>query len=238
MARIVNLSNFQQFAAINLTSDPGYDRSDRHIPNTAQITLTWLLEDGKLVHNVLHGGYTGGYSGTIAKANAILTQLTTGAQWDSLKVFLSTTTTLGNVVLRDLNVENTATIQSDAIGATGSSPGTALPNEVAAVVTLRTQFVGPQFRGRMYVPGWATNALGTGNVIAAGAVTGLINWSSIIAGVLASQGFQFGIGHYSRLEYTSASGGHHDARPPGLEPITSVTVRDNHWDTQRRRGLS
>jgi hypothetical protein len=40
----------------------------------------------------------------------------------------------------------------------------------------------------MYVPDWATNALGAGNVIAAGAVTALQAWPNTIAPLSAPTG--------------------------------------------------
>lgn len=237
MSPIVSLDNLQQFAAVNLLSDPGYDRSDHRIPNTAQITLLWGMEDGKVAHNVLYGQYQGGFAGSQAQCNAILTQLATGNNWTALAGFLATSTILTGVLIRDRNAEDQPIIPSSVAGAAGTSPSAALPNEVAAVVTKRTAFTGQAHRGRIYIPGWATNALGTGNVIAAGAVTALNNWASIIAGVLQSQGYLFGIGHPHRVAYQSANGTQHAERPAGFVPITAVTVRDNHWDSQRRRGL-
>jgi hypothetical protein len=89
----------------------------------------------------------------------------------------------------------------------------------------------------MFVPGWATNALGTGNTINPAAVTALGNWGSIIAGALSASGYIWCVGHVARQAYTGSTGTSHPARPAGSVPITTVAVRDNHWDSQRRRGL-
>jgi hypothetical protein len=237
MARLVNLANFTQFAAINLTADPGYDPSNRVIPNCAEIRLNWVQENGRPVHNVLHGSYSGTFNGSQAQANSILAALTSGANWTAMQTFLGLQTALTTVSIRNLGVAHSPYIDSLSGGASGTTTGTSLPNEVAAVITLRTASNGPQFRGRIYVPGFASNALGAGNTIAATAVTAIGNWGSIIAGALQAQGYIFGIAHFSRLAYTGVGGAQHPARPAGLVPITSVVVRDNHWDTQRRRGL-
>ena len=237
MARLVNLANFQQFTAINLTADPGYDPGHRTIPQTAQIRLVWGMQDGKLGYNVLHGSYQGAYSGSQAQANTMLAGLTAGANWTALAAFLAPDTNLTYVDIRDLGQPDAPIIPSLGTVHPGTSAGSALPSEVAAVVTLRTAFTGPANRGRMYVPNWATNALAAGNVIAPGAVTALGNWASIIAGVLSTSGYVFGVAHFSRLAYTGSTGTPHPARPAGLVPITTVSVRDNHWDTIRRRGL-
>lgn len=238
MARLIRLANVEQFLAINLTADPGYDRGNRIIENCAEIRLVWLQEDGVIAHNVLHGRYTGAFAGSQAQANGILSGLGTGAQWTALAAFLPTNTALGFVQLRDLGAADQPYISSNGASRPGTSASPALPNEVSACLTLRTAFTGPAHRGRIFVPGFATNALGTGNVIAAAAVTALQNWGSIIAGVLsANGGYLFSVAHFSRIEYTGSNGTHHDARPAGTVPVQTVEMRDNHWDTQRRRGL-
>lgn len=237
MARLVNLANFTQFAAINLSADPGYDKGNRVIPSCAEIQLTWALDGGRVAHNVLHGRYSGAFAGTQAQANSILTGLTTGAQWTALAAFIPTGVGLTAVNIRDLAVKDQPYIPSSVAGGNGSSVSAALPDEVAAVLTLKTAFIGPANRGRIYVPGLATNALATGNLIAPAAVTALANWGGIIAGVLNAQGYLFSLAHFHRLAYTGASGTDHEERPAGTVPVVTVSMRDNHWDTQRRRGL-
>lgn len=237
MPRILALANVQQFLAINLTADPGYDPGNRVIPNCAEIRLVWLQEDGVVAHNVLHGRYAGAFAGSQTQANSILTGLGTGAQWTALAGFLPTSTSLGFVQIRDLGQADQPYISSNGAAHAGTSVSAALPNEVAACLTLRTAFTGPGGRGRIYVPGFASNALGAGNVIAAGAVTALANWGSIIAGVLSAQGYTFCVAHFHRVAYTGVGGAQHPERAAGTVPVQTVEMRDNHWDTQRRRGL-
>lgn len=238
MARIVRLENLQQFTAINVLTDPGAIGGPKIITQCAEITLGWGLESGKIAHNVLHGRYTGEFAGSTANCNAILSALTSGAAWTSLQPFLSNTTGLNQLTIRNLNVRDQPLILNTTGGGNGTSVSAALPSEVALVVTLRTAFTGPQNRGRIYVPGWATNALGAGNVAAAAAVTALNAWASTIAGILqANGGYLFSIGHVARQAYTGSTGTQHPARVDGTVPVTTLAVRDNHWDTNRRRGL-
>lgn len=237
MANLVPLSAFTQFAAINLTGDGGYDKQDHTIPNCAQITLIWAPASGILTHNVLHGRYAGGFAGTVAQANSIRTALTGSAAWTTLATFLATTTQLAFVTIRDVNSEDQPIFSSDNGGAPGSSASPELPDEVSLVITKRTALIGRENRGRIYVPGWATNSLGSGNTVAAAAVTALQTWANTISGALAAQGYTFVIGHRHRLAYTTPHGTPVEERPKGSVPITSLVVRDNHWDSQRRRGL-
>lgn len=236
-SRIVNLANFEQFTAINVLADPGHIGGPYIVPNAAQISLFWTLEDGKTGHNVLVGRYSGAFSGTQAQANSMATALTTGGAWTALAAFMPTTTIFSGVQIRDVNTGNNPAIGSSGVTAAGTSASPAIPNEVAAVITERTAKAGPQNRGRIYVPGWATNAMGAGNVVAAAAVTALGNWAQTIPTALAAQGYTLVIGQPARAAYVGSTGTSHAARAATSQPVTSLLVRDNHWDSQRRRGL-
>lgn len=219
-------------------ADPGRIPGPVVIPNGARIALRWGLGDGKVAFNVLYARYTGAFHGSQTEANAMLTGLTTGAQWTAMAAFLANTAGLTAVWITDVNSINNAPIPSNSAGANGSSASPELPDEIAICVTLRSAFVGPQNRGRLYLPGFATNSLATGNVVAAATVTAVQNWASIIAGVLSAQGYVLSIGHPARQAYTSPiTGRQFPARPAGLVPVLTTQVRDNHWDSQRRRGL-
>jgi hypothetical protein len=236
-SRIVNIENLQQFTAINLLSDPGHLGGPLVIPNCIQIEMVWGLSDAKQGHNVMYGFRTDGVSPTQAQATAILVSLTGGAQWAALAAFLATSSQLGALTLRDVRTPNQPIIQNTTGGALGTSASPELPNETSVVVTLRTALTGIANRGRIYIPGWATNALGAGNVVAATAVTALGNWANTIPAAFTAQGYTMVLGHPARGAYTGSTGTAHPARPAGSVPITSLVVRDNHWDSQRRRGL-
>lgn len=234
---LVRLENFQQFSAINLLSDPGAIGGPKIIPNCAQISLVWTLPDTKLAHQVFTGRYPGTFNGTQAQANSIMTAFSSGGAWSTLAAFFSTDTFLSAVTIRDLNTANQPLIQSNVASAAGTSASPALPNETAVNVTLRTALAGRANRGRSYVPGWATNALGAGNVVAAAAVTALNAWAQTWPNALAAGSYTLVIGQPARAAYTGSSGTQHPARAAGSVQVTSLVVRDNHWDSQRRRGL-
>jgi hypothetical protein len=207
------------------------------MPNGVQISIQWGLGDAKFAVNVMWGSRTDGLIPTVAQANGIMTGLTTGTAWTALSAHIAPTAFINAVLLRDFRALNQPIIRSSNAAVFGTSTGTELPNEVAAVITLRTALTGPSNRGRMYVPGWATTALGAGNVIAAAAITALTNWSALIPSAMSGQGYTFSLGHPPRQAYTGVTGTAHPARVAGLIPITGQVVRDNHWDSQRRRGL-
>lgn|SRR5262245_16619864 len=236
-SRVVNLANFEQFTAINVLMDPGVIPGPVVISQCAQITMNFILTNGKTGNVVLHGRYAGGFAGTSAQCQAILSALNTGAAWTAMAAFMPTTVFLGGVTIRDLNQANQPLIASSGGAQAGTSASTALPDEVAAVVTKRTSRTGRAFRGRAYVPGWASNAVATGAVIAPAVVTALGNWANTWAGALSAQGYTHVLGLPARAAYTGSTGAAHPARAATTQDVTSVVVRDNHWDTQRRRGL-
>jgi hypothetical protein len=236
--RTVRLDTLQPFQAVNLLSDPGEIGGPVVIPQCAQIGLVWTLTDGHVAHNVMYGRYSGAYAGTQTQANAILSALIAGGTWTALAAYMSNTGSLTAVTLRNVAVPNQAVVQSNNAGSAGSSASIALPDETALVVTLRTAQAGPGFRGRVYIPNWATNALGAGNVVLAAAVTALGAWATAnLLTAPAGQGYTPVIGQRERAAYTGSTGTVHAARPAGSVTITSAVVRDNHWDTQRKRGL-
>src|SRR5215467_12042174 len=210
--RLVRLTDLEQFAAINLTRDPGSAGGPVVVPQCAQIVLNWALESGHVGHNVLYGRYAGTFAGTSTQATAILTGLGGAASFTPLAGFLATATNLNGVTIRDVNTANQALISSVVGNNPGTSASPSLPNEVALVATLRTALSGRQNRGRMFMPGWATNALGAGNVAAAAAVTAFQNWVNIIASVLSGQGYTLVIGQKARIQYTGSTGTVHPAR--------------------------
>lgn len=237
MARLINLANVQQFTAINLTLDPGDTGGPVVVPQCAQIVLIWGLADGRTGHNVLYGRYSGGFAGTVAQANGLVSALFGSSQFTALRADMHSTVTAAGVSIRDVNTPDQAIIPSNVGGAAGSSSGSALPSEVAVVITERTALTGRANRGRIFIPGWATTALGAGDTVAAPTVAALTAWAQTIPTAFAAQGYTLVIGHKARLAYIGSTGTSHPARPAGSVPVTSLTVRDNHWDSQRRRGL-
>lgn len=236
-SRVVNLANLPQFTAINVLSDPGHIGGPVVIPNCIKFMIVWTLTDGKIARNVLGMSVPGGFTPTAAIAEQMRTALVAGTQWSGLAGFLATTTSLTRVELLDIRNANNTVISSTGPSTPGTAAGTALPDETAAVLTIRTAKTGPAFRGRIFVPGWASNATAAGGVIAAAAVTALNAWSGNILTAITNAGGTWVLLQPARAQYTGSTGTVHPARPAGSTTFTSVVCRDNHWDSQRRRGL-
>ena len=235
--RLVNLSNYQQFTAINLLSDPGSLGGPVVIPNLVQIVFNWVLADGKTGHNVMYGRAAGVPSPTPTQAEAIRTAVTTGALWTAVATAMSGNSALSSVSLRSVHTAGNPLVLSTGSASNGTNAGIALPNETAICVTLRTALAGPSNRGRIYIPNFAVDQVLAGNTITAGTVTAVSSWVNSFTSVFAGQGYTWVIGQPARAAYTGSTGTAHPARAAGSVAVTSATVRNNTWDSQRRRGL-
>lgn len=238
MPRIIRLDTLQQFAAINLSADQGAKPGKLKIPNAVLVQIKWQLQDGKAAFNNLYGIVGAGFTPTATIANLLMTQMTSGAPWSALAPFLATTTSFAGVILRDVRDVDLPFVPSSNAAVPGTGAGGELPDEVAAAVTLKTANVGPANRGRIYVPGFAITALAAGNVIAPGCVTALSNWVDNFRNIWTANQMTLALGLRERVAYTSdKTGAPFPARPAQAKPVTQAICRDNHWDTQRRRGL-
>ena len=237
MSPLVRLENFQQFAAINVLSDPGHIPGPVIVPSCAQIVLRWNLFNGRTAHIVTYGRYSAQFAGTVSQANALFSALSSGAAFTALRAVLHTGASFAGVDLRDVNSPNSPIIQSTGTAVPGTGTGQALPDESAICVTLRTAFTGQGFRGRMYFTGFDSTNVAAGGVIAPAAITALNNYVAGFTAIYAAQGYTWVLGQPARAAYTGSTGRQHQARAATSTTITSALVRDNHWDSQRRRGL-
>jgi hypothetical protein len=149
---------------------------------------------------------------------------------------MPSTGSLTRIELLDIRTPNQPVVSSTGAATPGTSASPGLPGEVAAVLTLRTALTGTANRGRVYVPNFATNALGASDTIAAATVTAIGGWVANIQGAVANIGGTWVVLHPARASYIGSTGTTHPARPAGSVTVQSAVVRDNHWDSQRRRG--
>lgn len=236
---VILLENLQQFAAVNLLSDPGRIAGPKVIPSAAMVRINWNFVSGKVGHNVLYATFNGTPALSTSLADAIKAAITTGAAWTALAGFMHTGASLAGITLLDVRDAVHSEINSTTAAVPGTSATTtAIPDEVAICVTLRTASRGPSGRGRMYLGGFAGNAIQNTPGIVSGLVTAGTNWSELVRTTITSQLGAQVLGLPARAAYTSALTGRvFPARAATTIPVTQAIVRNNTWDSQRRRGL-
>jgi hypothetical protein len=236
---VFRADSFQQFAAINVLSDPGYSPGQKIIPNAAQLNILWGLPNGKTAHNVMYATYNGTPALGAGAAQSIFAAISAGATWTAMAAHIAPTVSLRAITLLDVRSNAGVVFQSTGTAVPGTSTGAALPGEVAIAVRFVTTNRGPSGRGRVYLPGWATTALTTGDVILAATVTAINTWmaNTVFPAITSAVGAPV-LGLPARKEYTSPTTGRFfPARAASTVVISNVLVPDNHWDSQRRRGL-
>jgi hypothetical protein len=235
---LVDLSQFQQFSAINLLTDPGAIGGPVVVPNAIKVMPLWTLGDGKVTRSVL-GGIVGSFtSASSTVAEAIRAAWVGNSQFAPLLAQIASTVSFTGIEIQDIRQAGNPVFRSTGAAVPGTGTGTELPDEVALVLTLRTAKIGRQWHGRLYQQGWSSVALGAGNTANPAAVTALTNYPNCILAGMAAGGLSWGLIQPARQAYTSPkTGTSFPARAAHIEPITSQLVRDNHWDSQRRRGL-
>lgn len=203
------------------------------------VILRWSLTNGKLARNVMWGQHTAATPPTTAIADALFSAIKTGGGWTGLAAFLATGTQLLGVTLLDVRVANQVGVDSTSAAVPGTSASAALPDEVALVYTIRTARSGPGGRGRVFLPGFATNALGTGGMAAAAAVTAVNTWiGSTVGPAITTNVGPWALGLQARQAYTSPTTGRQfPARQDVALPVGQGSAANNRWDTQRKRGL-
>lgn len=236
-SRIIRLDSVEQFAAINVLFDPGQIGGPVVVPNCVIIRTSWSQADGKTARNIMFGRAAGVPSPTVAQAQAIFAAMTSGAAWTALQPYLATSTALVGIGLRSVHTAGQAEVLSTGGAVPGTGVGNALPNEVAACVKLSTAQAGPGHRGRIYLPGFVQTANTAANVIDPAAVTAINTWVAGFTTIFAAQGYTWVIGLPARQAYTGSTGTQHPARVATSEAVTQAALRNNTWDSQRRRGL-
>ena len=199
------------------------------VPNAVQIRLHWSY-NGILGFNSLGGSVAGGFAASQAIANTLGTAILGRFTSSGLAALMATTTSLLAVGLRDIRTANLPEFVSVAAAVPGTGSGDPLPNQLAAVVTLRTALAGKSYRGRAYFSGAieAEND-GTGK-IAAGLNTALVTFMTNVQTDLASSGITLAV-----ISRPRAAPPFPVAWPGAVTPVTAIVTRDTEWDTQRRR---
>jgi len=216
-------------------ASPGYVPGPLVIPSTLQVRLGWVLPNGKSASNVLHAIVDDGLDNSVLLANSIYDAIAGSGETTTYLDFLSSETSLAFLDIRDLRTGSQTLFQSEGAALPGTGSGNALPEEVSLVVTLRSALAGRAHRGRVYLTGFDDSVLDVDGHCVSGASTAARNFVVAISGAMLTNGLALGIGHRGHAEYINAHGGTVAAEAPGTDLVTSILVRDNVFDSQRRR---
>lgn len=221
-------------------ADPGHIAGAVYIPNCIAVRLHWKLPNGKKAYNVLHARYATPPAFNQTNVNALFTAITTGFTASGIAGRLDTETSLTNVGLRDMRQDvggfGFGEWVSNNAGVAGSTAGGApYPAQIAFVVSLKTGRAGQAGRGRVYIPGFNTNAADTDGNPQSGTAQDCVDFVTAVSQALTDSSYTLALGHPARAAYTGAGGANHPARAAEAVPVTGITYLNLVWDTQRLR---
>lgn len=192
------------------------------MPDTVRVNVIWSLSGAEYAVNVLH--YLVGPATIInqAAADDLSDVIQSAFLISGLDDLFANEVQLARSTVRDLRVASQAEYSS-AIAQAGLNGLDILPLSVALVVTLRTALAGRRYRGRTYLSGFAEDSnQGNGTASAAAIIAAEAFIQALETIIVAGNEWSLGV--------MSIAAGETNA-------VTSTGVRDNVWDTQRRRSI-
>jgi hypothetical protein len=197
-----------------------------------QVKWVWSMNAISAI-NVTNAIITGSPTINPALAEAQFVAIKAAMTAAALPEWWGTNIQLTRVALRDMRTPNNAEIESTGPPLISTSPEDSLPPQTAAVITLRTAKAGKSFRGRIFLPGFNESANDGSGRITSDAFAALQVFANSVP-TLYTGGLQLCVA--SRQVVNRAPGaGCAVLRPSQVTPVTQALIRDNIWDTQRRR---
>lgn len=223
--------------------DPGRIPGPVFINNCVALRLIWKLCNGKQASNILHARYATKPTFTTAYINDIDSDIKSALTSSGLLNNLDSSTQYLNTAIRDMQETSPGSgvgwseWMSGNAEATGQAvAGQPVPPGVAFVVTLRTGNSGQANRGRVYLPGFNTNALQTGGTIPDAVKEDCRVFIEAIQDILAGVNLTLCIAHPARKAYESGDPPvQHPARSAGTVTVGNIVCLNNVFDSQRLR---
>lgn len=202
------------------------------IANAALVTIHWARGDVAFINQL----------GALAPAGVVIGQtmandlgidIKAALASTALSADLHTSVSLVAVGVRDIRVAFQPEFVDSSPAVSGTAAGDPLPGSVALVVTFRTGLSGPRNRGRYYQGGLteaANDASGQCSAIVSGHILSFVDGVRV---AIAGAGMTMAV--VSRPQLATVVTKEIAARPGGVQGITSLQIRNNTWDSQRRR---
>jgi len=208
------------------------------IPNCAECQLVWS-QGGLTLKNVFHGNLTAVGPVSPTMAESIFSAIKANAATTTWFAHIAPGCVLSAVHVKDLRAANNPTILSTGVGMPGTSAGTVMPQDAALVVSLRTQFSGKGFFGRVYLPGITSDNLADSRhfVSTPAFSNAALGFANAVNSAMTAQGIPWVLAHRALQANTDpdAPPSQQQPRAAGVVPITGAVLTDLRVDSQRKR---
>jgi len=171
-----------------------------------------------------------------AMANQLFTAIS-GHWVTRLGQYMHNDTQFFALTIRDMGDVTNPEFQSNLAAVSGSSANAALPQDVALVLTAEPNLRGRGAKGRLFFPGWATNAAAAPGQAIDAARVALNAFGADLMLELNAVALGAAIAKPARNAYIGLTNAQHPQRPASVVELNAYTCQDTEFDTQRRRGL-
>lgn len=208
------------------------------IDNCAAVTILWA-NGSAVFHNNFHASLVtaGPLNPTVAET--IFSAIKANAATTAYLAKVHPTYTLAGVHVKDLRAYNNPTIASSGAAIPGTSAGQYMPTDVALAVTLRTQYSGRGFAGRIYLPGITQDNLADQrHWISTTAFQNLVlNFMNAINSAMTTNIGSWVLGRIALAASPDpgAPPPYNQPRPADTIPIQKADFADFRVDSQRKR---
>ena len=216
--------------------DGGHIKGAANVPSVVEIRQIISTPDGVAASNTFHGFYTGAAPNIATVAAALFTSLS-NAWVVNLGPHMDSATVFERVECRDMTDHTLPVFIGTGTPVAGGDATGTLPGEMAAVLTENVNVRGKGAKGRVYLGGWGATANATGGVISAPTVAAINAYGTAVFNAITAQALTPCVAKVHRQQYISLTGATLQDRPAGHANVLTYTSRDNHWDSQRKRGL-
>jgi hypothetical protein len=142
-----------------------------------------------------------------------------------------------NLSVRDMTSSINPAWVSTVPAVQSNGTPSALPPDVALVLTANQSERHRGANGRLYMFGWNTVADGGNGQASTNAKNALTLFGTHLLQELNAVALSAAVAKPARQEYIGLDGALHPQRNAHMSQVLSYSCRDAEWDTQRRRGL-
>lgn len=216
--------------------DGGRIRGAFTVPSVIEIVMMFTLVNLKSASIRFHGAFVTAPANMQTLANALSVSL--GTAWSTnLAPLCPPGTTYNGITARDMTLTTNpvAFAPVTPVPGTAAAPALPLPVNVAAVMTQNISSRGRGLKGRVYLPGFASNADAGNGQMTTATGTAINSFGTAVTAALTAQSLTATVAQPARQAYIGVTGTAHGPRSVGHTNVTSMVARDLIWDTQRRR---
>src|SRR5215469_514566 len=187
-------------------------------PNTIRVLIHFSLHGRPQLH-VMHAQYN--LAGPLGPniAEQIFAAAKADPRMNGALAALGTHFSFTGVSVIDLRSANNVAIESTGAAVPGTEIAVALPDQVSIVITLRTEFAGRSFRGRVYAAGWTAAAMSPDGTIADEGGNAAQAWVQALQAGIGASGGVLAIRSPALPERPSKPGGTLPAKDFAITPV-------------------